>query len=231
MNLILLNMNKEFNYISIDSILDRILRHPMMKDVTKEQIIQYTIDFIGIFGLLNLYREGEDTIEIKNHRGKLPCDLVILEQVLDCNTDTYLRVATNYNPCDYDSETYRVQGNIIFTSITNGTINIQYKGIAVDDDGFPMIPDNPIFLKALEAYIKKEIFTILFDTGKINAGILQNTQTQYHWLAGQLQAEFTMPTIDEMESIKNSWCTLIQRTHEFESGFKHLGLKEHLKLH
>ena len=91
--------------------------------------------------------------------------------------------------------------------------------------------DNPVFLKTLESYIKREVFTILFDMGKINGNVLQNTQQQYAWLAGQLQSEFTIPSVSEMESIKNSWCTLIQRTHEFDNGFSSLGRRENIKLH
>ena len=60
--------------------------------------------------------------------------------------------------------------------------------------------------------------------------VLQNTQQQYAFLAGQLQSEFTIPSISEMESIKNSWCTLIQRTSEFTTGFKNNGDREYIKL-
>jgi len=42
----------------------------------------------------------------------------------------------------------------------------------IDEEGLPMIPDNPIFLKTLELYIKKEYFTILFDMGKISPAVL-----------------------------------------------------------
>ena len=87
-----------------------------------------------------------------------------------------------------------------------------------------------MFLKTLEAYIKREVFTILFDMGKIQAPVLQNAQQQYAWLAGTLQSEFTIPSISEMESIKRSWCTLIQRTSSFNDGFRNNGNQEYLKL-
>lgn len=94
-----------------------------------------------------------------------------------------------------------------------------------------MLIDNAVFLKALEAYIKKEEFTILFDLNKVTANVYSNVQQQYGWLAGQCQSEFTIPSISEMESIANSWTTLIQNVTSFERGFKDLGDKEHLRLH
>ena len=109
-------------------------------------------------------------------------------------------------------------------------MSVSYKAIPVDKDGFPLLIDNPVFLKALEAYIKREAFTILFDMGKIAPTVLQNTQQSYAWLAGQLQSEFTIPSQSGMESISRMWNTLIQRTSEFNNGFSSLGNKEYIKL-
>ena len=85
-------------------------------------------------------------------------------------------------------------------------------------------------MRTLELYIKMEEFTTLFDMGKIPPAVLQNTQQQYAWSAGQLQSEFTIPSQSEMESISRMWNTLIQRTSEFDNGFSSLGNKEYIKL-
>ena len=66
--------------------------------------------------------------------------------------------------------------------------------------------------------------------GKIAPVVLQNTQQQYAFLAGQLQSEFTIPSISEMESISRMWNTLVQRTSEFNNRFSSLGNKEYIKL-
>jgi hypothetical protein len=64
--------------------------------------------------------------------------------------------------------TYKIQGMVIYTSMKEGTIEIAYRAIAVDKDGYPLIPDKSTFTNALELYIKKKCFTIWFDLGKIN---------------------------------------------------------------
>lgn len=234
-------MIKEYTYISIKEVLSRILRHPLLQDLTLEQAVQYTLDFIGIFGLPKLYQDKEEVIHIEEFRGVLPCDLISINQVKECKSGVCMRSMTdNFMPREhYDKNvgykvpqelTFKTQGQIVYTSFKTGDILISYKSIPVDKDGFPLLIDNPVFLKALEAYIKREAFTILFDMGKIAPAVLQNTQQQYAFLAGQLQSEFTIPSISEMESIKNSWCTLIQRTSEFTTGFKNNGDKEYIKL-
>ena len=234
-------MVKEYNYINIREALSRILRHPLLQDMTLEQAVQYTIDFIGIFGLPKLYQDREEVLHIEDFRAKLPCDLISINQIKECKTGVCLRSMTdNFMPREhYDrSAGYRIpqelsfktQGQVLYVSFKTGDVSVSYKAIPVDKDGFPLLINNPVFLKALEAYIKKEAFTILFDMGKIAPVVLQNTQQQYAWLAGQLQSEFTIPSISEMESIKRSWCTLLQRTSEFNNGFKNNGDQEYIRL-
>lgn len=234
-------MVKEYNYINIREALSRILRHPLLQDMTLEQAVQYTIDFIGIFGLPKLYQDKEEVLHIEDFRAKLPCDLISINQIKECKTGVCLRSMTdNFMLREhYDrSAGYRIpqelsfktQGQVLYVSFKTGNVSVSYKAIPVDKEGFPLLINNPVFLKALEAYIKKEAFNILFDMGKIAPVVLQNTQQQYAWLAGQLQSEFTIPSISEMESIKRSWCTLLQRTSEFNNGFKNNGDQEYIRL-
>lgn len=223
-------MIKEYSYINIREVLSRILRHPLLQNVTLEQAVQYTLDFIGTFGMPKMYQDKIDTLTIKDYRTVLPCDLISINQIrtkegvyLQSMTDTFL--STTGKP------TFKTQGQILFTSFKDGKIEISYKAIPIDKDGYPLLIDNVIFLKTLESYIKKEVFTILFDMGKITPAALQNTQQQYAWNAGQLKSEFSIPSMSEMESIKNSWCTLLQRTNEFNSGFTNLNNQEFIKVH
>lgn len=221
-------MIKEYNYIPVQEVLSRVLRHPLLQDVSLEQAVQYTIDFIGIFGLPTLYTDKEETLHIKDFRCMLPCDIISINQIKDCKTGVCLRsMSDTFNPMEYNGIelSFKTQGSILYTSFKEGDITLSYKSIPVDKDGFPLLIDNSVFLKALEAYIKKEVFSVLFDLGKLNQASLQNAQQQYAWLAGQLNSEFSIPSISEMESIKNMWCQLLPRTKEYQTGFKTLGKK------
>lgn len=234
-------MIKEYQYTNIRRVLDELHRHPLLSDLTLEQVVSYIVSFIGIFGMPKLYQDKEEVLHIEEFRCKLPCDLISINQIKECKTGVCLRSMTdNFMSREhYDRSTgykipqelsFKTQGQVLYVSFKTGDVSVSYKAIPVDKDGFPLLIDNPVFLKTLEAYIKREAFTILFDMGKIAPAVLQNTQQQYSWLAGQLQSEFTIPSISEMESIKNSWCTLLQRTTEFREGFKNNGSQEYIKV-
>lgn len=234
-------MIKEYQYTGIRRVLDELHRHPLLSSLTLEQVVSYVVSFIGIFGMPRLYQDKEEVLHIEDFRAELPCDLISINQIKECKTGVCLRSTTdNFMPREHYDETagykipqelaFKTQGQLLYVSFKTGDVSVSYKALPVDKDGFPLLIDNPVFLKALEAYIKREAFTILFDMGKIAPAVLQNTQQQYAWLAGQLQSEFTIPSQSEMESISRMWNTLIQRTNEFNDGFSSLGNKEYIKL-
>ena len=227
------------NFVNIRVVLDRLLRHPLLTDLNLETVIQYTLDFIGVMGLPNVYVDKVETVDIKEYRGELPCDLIAVNQVRLHKNGIALRAMTdNFNAypthdhdrdCERGEPSFKTQGRVIFTSIRHEKVDISYKAIMLDDEGLPLIPDNSIFLRALELYIKKEWLTILFDMGKISPAVLYNTQQSYAFVAGQCNNEFLIPSVSEMEAITNSWNQLIPRTNEFRNGFKNLGNKEYIR--
>lgn len=229
-------------YISIRRVLDNILEHPLLQDVTLERAVNYTIDFMRIVGTPSIFYEKTEKLEIIKHRAVLPCDYHSMIQVRDAKHEHKgyaFRYSTNSFHMDLESHkddnvfqdpTYKIQGNYIYTSIEKGEIEIAYKAFLVDKDGYPMIPDNSSFTRALELYIKKQHFTILFDLAKISPAVLQNVQQEYAWAVGDCQTEFNRLSIDKAESFYNSWRTLIIRDTEHRSGFVNDGSKEHLKL-
>lgn len=227
-------------YISLRQVLDDILDHPMLKDVSFERAVNYTVHFMRIVGCPRMFEERTALVEIENYRGLLPCDFNDIIQVRthsSCDRKNYgvFRHTTDSfhmsdNKQDSFDLTYKIQGNIIFTSIKEGMIEIAYNAFAVDSDGYPLIPDNSSFIRALELYIKKQHFTVLFDTGKINNAILNQTLQDYAFAVGQAQSDLVRPTIDQMESLTNSLNTLITRVSEHRSGFVNNGTQEKIKL-
>lgn len=232
------DMLNEIHYISIKEVVSRVLRHPMLQGVNLEAAIQYTVDFIQIVGVPKMYLDKEATLEVKDYRAPLPCDVVAVNMVkhrgvpLRSMTETFF---SKERPCHpqyrhgLDEETFRTQNSIIYTSFKEGKIEISYKAFPVDEEGYPLLPDNTPFLKALELYIKVQWFGMLFDLGKIDEKVLNHTEQQYAWAVGQCVAEFTIPSPSEMESITRMWNTLIPRVKEFDKGFRPLGSREYIR--
>ena len=65
-------MAEQYNNIRI--ILDRIMRHPLLQDISFETVVDYTVDFLRIVGVPRMFTNKVKVIEISNYRGALPCD-------------------------------------------------------------------------------------------------------------------------------------------------------------
>lgn len=126
---------------------------------------------------------------------------------------------------------FKTQGRVIYTSFPEGCVEIAYRSIPVDEDGFPLLIDNENYLAALEAFIKMQVFTIKFDTGKINANVLQNAQQDYAWRAMELSSEFMTPSYSEAEALARFYQTLIPSMRQFDQGFESLGNREYIRRH
>ena len=231
-------MVKEIEYINIKELLSRVLRHKLLQEFTLEQAIQYTIDFIGIFGFPELYKDKQAEIDICDYRGKLPCDLISIIMVKDCKTNVPLRSMTaSFNPGGkyynhiLHEPQFKIQNRTIITSFPEGKVIMAYKAIPVDDEGLPLLINNTKYLKALELYVKCQLFTMLFDEGKITSQVLNHTEQEYSWAAGQLEEEFKTPSEAEMQSITNMIHQILPRTNDFYDRFESLGNKEFQRIH
>lgn len=225
--------------------MDKITRHPLMQDIPFETVIDYAVDFIRIVGTPPSFVDKTAIIDIHNYRGELPCDFYEMIQVrlaydekhrAENHAPTFRYTTDSFhmspNKPSVSDLTYKLQGNCIFTApLEEGKIEIAYRALPIDEEGYPLIPDNSAFSRALEMYIKKQWFTIQYDLGKISQAVMAKADQDYAWAVGQAQTDLIRPTIDQMESISNMWSTLIPRAQEHRKGFIHTGSREHIKIH
>lgn len=237
------------NTTTIRRCADRIHRHPMLDSIPFETIIDYLVDFINIIGVPALFTEKTAVLNIKDYRSPLPCDYVSMIQVRtareqkDMDAEYMQHISYRYATDSFHMSedkprvgrngtdlTYKIQGSVIYTSTKDKPIEIAYNAIAVDEDGYPLVPDNPSFLRAFDAYVKKQWFQILFDMGKIAPAVMQKADQDYAWAVGDCETEFHRLTLDKAEALFNSWSTLIVRANEHKYGFVNTGSKEYLKV-
>lgn len=226
----------EEKLVNIRTIVSKVMRHPMLRGITLDAVVDYTIDFMRLVGVPRMFQNQVEEICIHKYRAELPCDYYKMVQVRDPHSRLCFRYAgDSFHLSDnkpvlgrYGTGlTYTIQNHIITTSIDEGKIEISYLSIPVDkEDGFPLIPDNSSFTKALELYIKLQWFTILFDMNKISLQSLQNTQQEYYFAVGDCETEFNRLDIDKAESFYNSWKSMLIRDTEHRSGFVATGEKE-----
>jgi len=232
-------------WTNLKIVADKILRDPIFIGLNFESIIDYFIDFITIVGVPELFDEKftNTEIPITNYRAVLPDDFLeeivvsIDQRVARTSTDLYFGNYQEYqdlSPNEYfpdkrSEPTYKIKGGYIYLSKKEGNLLLKYKCIATETDtesedfGIPLLPDDPVFILALQSYIEIQFLKILFRAGKINGQILQLAQQDYAWNVGRYETHSRRLTYGDMETLSKQFKSILTRNNDFKTRFKSLG--------
>lgn len=145
-------------------------------------------------------------------------------------TDTFHEFYSRSDMADLVPEnTYKFNGNYVYTSFSSGIMDIAYDGLLLDEDGIPMIPNDVAVEKAIENNIKREYFGILQDMGKDVVRAYQRANEEYLWSVGQAQSHAAFASIDKRESMSNTFRRLILNDNQHGQFFRHSGHPERIK--
>ena len=97
------------------------------------------------------------------------------------------------------------------------------RGGTSGDFGIPLLPDDPVFILALQSYIEIQFLKILFRAGKINSQVLQLAQQDYAWNVGRYETHSRRLTYGDMETLSKQFKSILTRNNEFRTRFSHLG--------
>jgi len=149
-------------------------------------------------------------------------------------TDTF---HTKMHCTDYDfyasrtAPTYTVGGNYIFTSFSEGKVLMSYSAIPTDDEGYPLIPSDEVWRNAVKWEIAYKIALKLFIQESITDKIFNLIERDRDWYVAAAVNRSKIPSIDEMESFKNSWNTLIPNYESHSNFFKNMQLPQQIYNH
>lgn len=267
-------------FLSLNSVIDRVMRHPLCVDLAYESAVVWAVDVIKRIGSPAFLHGKIVRLNIENYRCVKPCDMVFVRQarrvknplsetstwdftgsvptVVDMESDDYVApeeiyayLPTNvnesyeamyeatdsfhefYNRSDMadmtPENTYKFNGNYVYTSFATGIMDVAYDGILLDDDGIPMVPNDVAVENAIENNIKREYFGILQDLGKDVVRAYQRANEDYLWYVGQAQGHAAFASIDRREAMSNTYRRLILNDNQHGQFFRHSGHPERIR--
>ena len=118
--------------------------------------------------------------------------------------------------------TYTINDGIIFTNFREGFLELAYRGYPLDAEGYPKIPEDLKFQRALEFYL---IFRLDWKRWRANPAqpglkaLLNDSEQKWYAFAGSARTKAHIPNIDKMEGLKNQWLRSIQKVNEHGTSF------------
>ncbi len=121
---------------------------------------------------------------------------------------------------------YRINNTLMETNFEDGFVELVYNGFVTDDHGYPMIPDDIKYIKAVEAYLIERIDYKKWRCGDLPDKVYRHSEQERDWYIAAARNKVAMPSIDRMESLKNQWLRSIPRHNEHATGFRYTNVQE-----
>lgn len=122
----------------------------------------------------------------------------------------------------YDLQ-YMTKPGYIMTNVPRGYIKISYYAIYTDEDSMPMIPDLESYKEAIYWYVTMKLMYPKKLKGKISQGDYYDIRNSYNFYRKQAYAEAMMPTVDDLENVKNTWHKLYPEMDDHDTFFSTSG--------
>lgn len=237
-------------FVSINRVIERVFKSGLNPEfIDFNDLVEYVGEAIRLIGVpyahIKKITNGEgsmpDPITIADYRGTLPTDIVHLDSVREHTTHSPMLYITGSFPATYESSNslsvsasnmlgYYVQGDYIFTNIETGEVELSYTAFQLDSDGFPQIPDEERYIKAVVAYCNSEIARRLWVSDKITRDKFQMFEQEWLFYVKSAGTKAHMPNLDRMESFKNQMVRLLTNANHHASQFVSLNRPENLNL-
>ena len=118
---------------------------------------------------------------------------------------------------------YYINNNYIKLNVRDGYLKVAYQAMAIDEDGYPMIPDDESFMEALYWYVRMKLLYPLWSLGNVRDRVYDDAVWNWNYYCKQAFGRAMMPSVDKLESLKNQWLQLFPEIYKFNGNFSTLG--------
>jgi hypothetical protein len=232
-------MIKGKGHTSVYEIIERVFDMYDTEDVSFSVLVRHISDAISLLGAVTIFEKQICKINIENYKGELPNNIVSVIQFRYYNenndsyhamvgaTDSFFR---NSQHIPHEHLKYEMSQNHIHTKFESGLVELAFNGYAIDDNGYPLIPNDETIKMALEAYVLERIALKLLLVNKIDNQKYQILAQERNFYMRSAESIANMPTPDKMESIARMMTSLIEKPLSHSRFFRDISDQEYLRI-
>ena len=230
-----------YKYTSIKEVIAKVYRDlDLQADEADINMIEWAAEALDHIGAAVQYKTIVKKIPVHHYKACLPCGFKSLNGLeteggmtihktaglydkMSCENNMPIEEHQRHRNVDFNGFAIN-EGYINFNTIENGYVIISYLGIMVDDDNYPMIPDEVSYKEAIYRYIITKMYYPKMLAGKIPYQIYKDAQQEWFAYAQQAAAKAMIPDLMTLESIVGEWMQLVPQINRANNGFRNLGL-------
>jgi len=146
------------------------------------------------------------------------------------DADTYPASANASQKSARVPHNYYIKDGVFVTDIPEGTILLEYNGLATDKNGYPKIPDLQSYKTAVAKYCQMMLDTRDARRGRITKDWAQKSEQDWHWYCGQARGAANMPNLVYAQAIKDQWVRLRPNQNSHNTFYQDATIREMRKL-
>lgn len=136
---------------------------------------------------------------------------VFSPQALPLNT----RIVTN-------PPSFTLNSTYVTFDVKDGKVCMAYLAFPLDEEGYPLIPDDVRYKRACAQYLQWKYDFIQWRQQLIPDKVYLESKQEYEWAIASARAYLQMPDLNQMEGLKRQMTKMIVRTEEFQTAFSSL---------
>lgn len=223
-----------YGAVSSKFIVQKVIRDLHLQDVDRwVDMIEWIGEAVAFIGAFDQFiNKTGIALEVKNKRVALPCDLYSITsiskgsvplQYLGGSFDFSFHCPDSPNLTTKNVNGYTINGPWINTNFNNTTIHLSYQAFNTDENGWPMVPNEVSYKEACFRYIVMKMRYPDWESGRLSDSKYETIEDRWQYYCKQARAVANMPTIDQMEAMKNFWLRLVPNINEHDTFFNGLG--------
>lgn len=245
-----------YNYTSIKNVVEGLYRdYGSQEELDLWELVEWCGEALDLIGAGNQYVTMVTDLTVADYRVALPINLYNINQIsydgvplkyaagvfgpsTNLDGDSAIMNGQEVNDDNFPQRggdeiflehRYYTNDAYIVTSFESGTITVSFTGTKLDDDGFPMIPDEVTYLKAIKSYCQTMLDRREWRRQRLPEAVYRDSQRDWEWYVRSARGKAQMPNIDKMESLKNQWVRLKPNQNSYSRFFSDLNTPERLK--
>jgi len=208
-------------------------------EINELDLIEWCSEALMLIGTYSQLIEEVKCLDICNHQALLPLNFYKLIDIshkgkpMHWGTNTlahsYGCEGCKIKQCCTEHEFF-ISDYHIKTQFKEGAVCLNYLAVPTDDEGFPLIPDDVYFDKALKSYCTYMLDRIEFRKMKLPEVAYRDSEKDWLFYCSSAKGAANMPNAAQMENLKNIWVRLIPQQNQYNHHFKGLSKQEHRRL-
>lgn len=223
-----------YKLTSIKVVINKITRDLgiLHEEIPYQDYIEWMAEALKHIGAYPQFLAKEIVLNVENYRAELPCDFYKLIRFYSDINNT--RGNLNYSFMDnadldenrVTTKDYYINNNTITYSEREGQVKIHYLAFPVDEEGYPLVPDNQSFFDALFWKVAYQLCIRGYGFKNKYLSDLEYVRRKWNFYCKQARGEANAPDLERLERIKNNWLSLVPRTRSFDENFSTSGLTQ-----